>query len=104
VDDGFMYVTDTWSRVMKFDVRSGAAAVPLWRYDPKITRSRTTRGLAMYGNKVYLSTYDARLIALNRDSGEVAWEIQASAPTDPKTGTPSRTQAFSGAPLTIKTA
>jgi alcohol dehydrogenase (cytochrome c) len=104
VDDGFMYVTDTWSRVMKFDVRSGTAAVPLWRYDPKITRSRTTRGLAMYGNKIFLSTYDARLIALNRDSGEVAWEIQASAPMDPKTGTPSKTQAFSGAPLTIKTA
>jgi alcohol dehydrogenase (cytochrome c) len=28
VDDGFMYVTDTWSRVMKFDVRSGSSAVP----------------------------------------------------------------------------
>jgi alcohol dehydrogenase (cytochrome c) len=104
VDDGFMYVTDTWSRVMKFDVRSGDAAVPLWRYDPRIRVSRTTRGLAMYGNKVFLSTYDARLIALNRDSGEVAWEINAAAPTDPKTGTPSRTQAFSGAPLTIRTA
>jgi alcohol dehydrogenase (cytochrome c) len=75
VDDGFMYVTDTWSRVMKFDVRSGTSAVPLWRYDPKITRSRTTRGLAMYGNKVFLSTYDARLIALDRDTGEVAWEV-----------------------------
>src|SRR5277367_5540286 len=104
VEDGFMYVADTWTRVMKFDVRSGTAAVPLWRYDPKITRSRTTRGLAMYGNKIFLSTYDARLVALNRDSGEVAWEIQASAPMDPKTGTPSKTQAFSGAPLAIKSA
>ena len=104
VDDGFMYVTDTWSRVMKFDVRSGTSAVPLWRYDPKIARSRTTRGLAMYGNKIFLSTYDARLIALDRDSGEVAWEVQAAAPMDPKTGTPSKTQAFSGAPLAIKSA
>src|SRR5215469_16307300 len=34
VDDGYMYVTDTWSRVMKFDVRSGREAIPLWRYDP----------------------------------------------------------------------
>ena len=47
VDDGYMYVTDTWSRVMKFDVRSGKEAIPLWRYDPKIRASRTTRGLAM---------------------------------------------------------
>ena len=29
VEDGFMYVADTWSRVMKFDVRSGTEAVPL---------------------------------------------------------------------------
>src|SRR5262245_61334580 len=55
VDDGFMYVVDTWNRVMKFDVRSGSEAVPLWRYDPKITRSRTSRGLAMYGNKVFVA-------------------------------------------------
>src|ERR1700730_17651361 len=104
VDDGYMYVTDTWSRVLKFDVRGGTEAIPLWRYDPKIRVSRTTRGLAMYGNNIFLSTYDARLIALNRDSGEVVWEVQAAAPMDPKTGTPSKTQAFSGAPLTIKTA
>jgi alcohol dehydrogenase (cytochrome c) len=104
VDDGYMYVTDTWSRVIKFDVRSGTEAIPLWRYDPKIRVSRTTRGLAMYGSNIFLSTYDARIIALNRDSGEVVWEVQAAAPMDPKTGTPSRTQAFSGAPLTIKTA
>ena len=89
VDDGFMYVVDTWSRVMKFDVRSGTQAVPLWRYDPKITRSRTSRGIAMYGNKVFVATNDARLIALNRDSGEVVWEVNAAAPTDPATGTPS---------------
>jgi alcohol dehydrogenase (cytochrome c) len=103
VDDGFMYVTDTWSRVMKFDVRSGSEAIPLWRYDPKITKARTSRGLAMYGNKIFVATYDARVIALDRDSGEVIWEIQGAAPTDPATGTPSRVQGFSGAPLTVKT-
>src|SRR5215468_5186271 len=60
VEDGFMYVADTWTRVMKFDVRSGEAAVPLWRYDPKITKSRTNRGIALYGNKVLVSTNDMR--------------------------------------------
>jgi outer membrane protein assembly factor BamB len=58
----------------------------------------------MYGDKIVLSTYDARLIALNRDSGEVVWEVQAAAPTDPATGTPSKTQAFSAPPVAIKTA
>ena len=28
VDDGFMYVADTWSRVTKFDVRSGTGSDP----------------------------------------------------------------------------
>jgi alcohol dehydrogenase (cytochrome c) len=104
VDDGFMYVSDTWTRVTKFDVRSGDAAVPLWRYDPKIKQSRTNRGIAMYGNKILITTNDMRVIALNRDSGEVIWEVDAKAPTDPATGTPSpKTQGFTGAPVVVKT-
>jgi len=104
VDDGFMYVNDTWGRVMKFDVRSGTQAVPLWLHDPKIKQSRTQRGIAMYGNKVFIPTNDMRMIALNRDSGEVVWEVNALAPTDPTTGTPSaKTQGFTAAPLAIKT-
>src|ERR1043166_912532 len=104
VDDGFMYVSDTWTRGMKFDVRSGTEAVPLWRFDPKITRSRTNRGIAMYGNKVFVPTNDMRMIALNRDSGEVLWEVNAAAPPDPATGTPSpKTQGFTAAPLALKT-
>jgi len=104
VDDGFMYVADTWDRIMKFDVHSGTEAVPLWRYDPKITQSRTNRGIAMYGNKVFIGTNDMRMIAVNRDTGELAWEVQARAPTDPVTGTPSaKTQGFTAAPLALKT-
>jgi alcohol dehydrogenase (cytochrome c) len=104
VDDGFMYVSDALNRVMKLDVRSGTEAVPLWRFDPKVTKSRTSRGLALYGNKVLVTTYDARVIALDRDSGEVIWEVQGAAPTDPATGTPSpKTQGFSAAPLAVKT-
>jgi alcohol dehydrogenase (cytochrome c) len=104
VDDGFMYVNDTWGRVMKYDVRSGTQAVPLWLHDPKIKQSRTQRGIAMYGNKVFIPTNDMRMIALNRDSGEVVWEVSALAPTDPATGTPSaKTQGFTAAPLTLKT-
>src|SRR6516162_11295394 len=100
VDDGFMYVADTWTRVTKFDVRSGTEAIPIWRYDPKIKQSRTNRGIAMYGNNVLISTNDMRMIAVNRDSGELVWEVNATAPTDPATGTPSpKAQGFTGAPL-----
>src|SRR4051812_38613461 len=103
VEDGFMYVSDTLSRVMKFDVRSGTEAVPLWRYDPKLTRSRTVRSLAMYGNKVFLTTYDARVIALDKETGQLVWEVNGAAPTDPVHNTPSKVQGFSAAPLAIKT-
>jgi alcohol dehydrogenase (cytochrome c) len=105
VEDGFMYVNDTWGRVMKVDVRSGNQAIPLWRYDPKITKSRTTRGIALYGDKVIVSTNDTKIHAVNKDTGQLVWEVVATAPTDPVTGTPSpRTQGFTGAPLAIKTA
>ncbi len=58
----------------------------------------------MYGNKILISTNDMRMIAVNRDSGEVIWEVDAKAPTDPATGTPSpKTQGFTGAPIVIKT-
>jgi alcohol dehydrogenase (cytochrome c) len=105
VEDGFMYVADTWGRLMKFDVRSGTAAIPLWRYDPKTTKARTNRGIAMFGDKVIVSTNDTRIHAIKKDTGEVAWEVVATAPTDPVTGTPSaKTQGFTGAPLAVKTA
>jgi hypothetical protein len=35
----------------------------------------------MYGNKVLISTNDMRMIAVNRDSGELIWEVNATAPT-----------------------
>ncbi len=39
------------------------------------------------------------MMALNRDSGELVWEVNAAAPTDPVTGTPSpKTQGFTGGP------
>src|SRR4051812_20035752 len=73
--DGFMYVSDTGGRVMKFDVRSGTEGVPLGRYAPKITKSRTNRGVAMYGNKFFAATNATRLHALDRESGELIWEV-----------------------------
>src|SRR5215470_11879198 len=41
VEDGHMYVTDTWSRVMKFDVHSGISCVPL-RTSNFITRDQVS--------------------------------------------------------------
>ncbi|MCC6983496.1 MAG: hypothetical protein IT535_09520 [Bauldia sp.] len=104
-DNGFLYTIDSWHRVQKWDVTSGTAAIPLWRYNPEITKSRTTRGVALLNDGVFVSTNDTRIARLNEATGEVVWEIQAAAPTDPATGTPSPdTQGFTAAPTTLRTA
>jgi alcohol dehydrogenase (cytochrome c) len=101
VEDGFMYVADTWGRLMKFDVRSGTNAVPLWHTTPT-TKARTNRGIAMYGDKVIVSTI-TRIHALHdlaNSPGSRRHRTDGSA-----TGTPSaKTQGSPGAPLAIKTA
>ena len=57
-------------------------AKPLWSYDPQVPGETgvkaccdvVNRGLAAWGDKLFLGTLDGRLIALDRDSGAVAWE------------------------------
>jgi alcohol dehydrogenase (cytochrome c) len=35
----------------------------------------TNRGVALYGDKVYMATSDAKVVALDARTGEVAWEV-----------------------------
>src|SRR5262249_23836401 len=51
VEDGFMYVADTWTRVTKFDVRSGDAAGPVGGNESKIQTARPQPGHALDGHK-----------------------------------------------------
>ena len=80
VENGIMYLNDNPGRVMAFDVRSGDRAYPLWRFDPQTTQRSTDRGIALYQNTVIQSTADARIIALDKQSGEVVWEVGAQEP------------------------
>ncbi|HEV8639596.1 MAG TPA: PQQ-dependent dehydrogenase, methanol/ethanol family [Methylomirabilota bacterium] len=58
-----------------------ATGVALWKHEHKLPEDLTalvrvlvgTRGLALWKDKVYYGTYDARLIALRAKTGEVAW-------------------------------
>ena len=52
VEDGFLYVTDSWGVLYKIDVRSGDAGRIVWRMDPKQERQMRTRGAALWGNLV----------------------------------------------------
>ena len=79
VVDGIMYQTASWSVVHAIDARTGKQ---LWTYDPKIDREKgykgccdvVNRGVALWKGKVYVASYDGRLIALDAATGKVIWE------------------------------
>jgi PQQ-dependent dehydrogenase (methanol/ethanol family) len=81
IADGIMYFTGSWSMVYAMDARTGKL---LWEYDPKVDRAWAknlccdvvNRGVALWGDKTYVATLDGRLIALDRDTGKVAWEVE----------------------------
>ncbi len=79
VVDGVMYVTSSWSLVYALDAATGAAR---WLYDPKVDRANgskaccdvVNRGVAIYGDKVFVGVLDGRLVALDAKTGAVVWE------------------------------
>lgn len=78
VMDGKLYVTTAWSKVKAYNAATGE---PLWEYDPEVPGETAVkaccdvvnRGLAAWGDRLYLGTLDGRLIALDRDTGEEVW-------------------------------
>lgn len=77
--DGKLYVSTAWSKVLSFDAATGKL---LWAYDPKVPRETlvraccdaVNRGVALYGDKLYVGTLDGRLVALEQGTGKVVWE------------------------------
>ncbi|TNE59174.1 MAG: PQQ-dependent dehydrogenase, methanol/ethanol family, partial [Sphingomonadales bacterium] len=78
--DGTIYVSTAWSMVKAYDAKTGALK---WAYDPEVPRSvlaqvccdAVNRGVALYGDKVYVAALDGRLVALDQNSGAVAWSV-----------------------------
>jgi alcohol dehydrogenase (cytochrome c) len=76
---GIMYVTDT-NQVEALDARTGHR---LWRYHAEGVKSqRVNRGVALLGDRVYLVTGDAHLVALHRTSGNVIWDHEYASADD----------------------
>lgn len=97
--DGVMYVTGAWSIVYALDARSGK---PLWIYDPAVPKlwakyaccDVVNRGVAAWGNNVYVGTLDGYLVALDARSGEVVWRTDTIDRDKPYT--------ITGAPRVVK--
>jgi PQQ-dependent dehydrogenase (methanol/ethanol family) len=86
VVNGVMFVTTSFSHVYALDAKTGQE---IWHYKPKmgpvvnVCCGNNNRGVAVYGDKVYLGTLDARLIALDAKTGSVVWQTQIA---DPEVG------------------
>ncbi len=97
VKDGVMYVTGSYSRVFAVDARTGKK---LWQYDARLPDGIMpccdviNRGVALYDDLVYFATLDAKLVALNKDTGKVVWKKTVA---DYKAG-----YSISAAPMIVK--
>ena len=99
IHQGVLYVSADASRVFAIDARTGAKK---WSYDPEISSEvervfccgSINRGVALFGNLVFVGTMDARLVAINKNTGEVEWETQV---IDWRQG-----YSITGAPLVVK--
>src|SRR6516165_10658586 len=47
-EDGFLYVTDSWSVLYKIDATAGDVGRVVWRMDPKQGQQRQSRGAALW--------------------------------------------------------
>jgi alcohol dehydrogenase (cytochrome c) len=102
VENGMIYVTDGWGSVYKIDAHGGKGTL-LWKMDPKTDHDWAgavvccgvdNRGVALWGNLVISHTVDGRLIATNKETGQVEWQRQVA---DPDKG-----ETITGAPLIVK--
>ena len=83
VINGVMYVTTSFNHVYALDAATGSQ---IWHYKHKMGPITTyccgpnNRGVAAYGDKVFMGTLDARLIALNAKTGKKVWDTQIADP------------------------
>src|ERR1700731_5253795 len=81
VVDGILYATAQDDRAFALDARTGR---PIWMYqyqgptDIRPCCGHVNRGLAILGDKVFMGTLDAHVVALDAKSGNVVWNETAA--------------------------
>src|SRR5262245_46789495 len=76
--DGVLYLAGPHNIVWAIDARSGRQ---IWQYRrtmpadvPSVTGRGTTRGLSILGDRLFLGTLDAHIIALDTKTGRLVWD------------------------------
>jgi alcohol dehydrogenase (cytochrome c) len=72
VRDGVLYLNNSTNVIQALDAATGEL---IWenRVGPLVA-NKATRGIAMYEDKIFIATTDARLVALNAKTGQIVWE------------------------------
>jgi alcohol dehydrogenase (cytochrome c) len=75
VNNGVMFVATPGNQVIAIDAKTGAL---LWRYkrplpEDVVLLHATSRGVALYGDKVYFAAGEAVLVALDAATGKELW-------------------------------
>ena len=83
IHDGIMYLTNPGNIIQALDAGTGDV---IWQYVREFPeefqggRFSRLRNIAIYEDKLFLSTVDAALVALDARNGEIVWEHQIADP------------------------
>jgi alcohol dehydrogenase (cytochrome c) len=83
VVDGVMFLTTSYNHVYAIDAVTGKE---FWHYKHKMGPVTTfccgpnNRGVAINGDKLFMGTLDAKLVALDTKTGKLLWETQIADP------------------------
>ena len=84
IANGVMYVTTAFNHVYALNAKTGEE---YWHYKHAMAPVTTSccgpinRGVAVYNDKVYMATVDAKLVALDAKSGRVVWQTEIADPS-----------------------
>jgi PQQ-dependent dehydrogenase (methanol/ethanol family) len=99
VIDGVLYTSTAWSKVYAYDAATGKQ---LWFFDPEVPGKKgldgccgvVNRGVAAWNGKIFVGTFDGRLVAIDAKSGKKVWDTQTTDTT--------KSYTITGAPRVVK--
>lgn len=83
VVNGIMYATTAFNHVYALNAKTGQE---IWHYKHKMGPITTfccgpnNRGVAIYGDRLFMGTLDAKLVSLDAKTGKVLWEKEIADP------------------------